>query len=165
MANYIFSTAHYHKPRISSEIQTMHGGTPCRQPETDESAHFDTSSLSNTRDMSWIKIVARLLWFAVWGLYCLGFLCLHKLHHCCISLFRQLDIAIKSLCIFVAVSCDRIIHIGKFCKGTNNLVHIFLVIIKARPQSHIYGLRYKLSPLAELIQWIWVKVVHNADFK
>lgn len=27
-----------------------------------------------------------------WLLYCLGFLCLHKFHHCCISLFRQLDI-------------------------------------------------------------------------
>ena len=88
------------------------------------------------------------------GLYCLGFLCLHKLHHCCISLFRQLDIAIKSLCIFIAVCCDGVIHIGKFCKGTNNLIHIFLIIIKARQQSHIYGLRYKLSPLVELIQWI-----------
>ena len=88
------------------------------------------------------------------GLYCLGFLCLHKFHHCCISLVRQLDIAIKSLCIFIAVCCDGVIHIGKFCKGTNNLIHIFLVIIKARPQGHIYGLRYKLSPLAELIQWI-----------
>ena len=29
-----------------------------------------------------------------WLLYCLGFLRLHKHHHCCISLFRQLDIAI-----------------------------------------------------------------------
>ncbi len=80
-----------------------------------------------------------------WLLYCLGFHFLHKLHHCCISLFRQLDIAIKSLCIFIAVSCDDVIHIGKFRKGTNNLVHIFLIIIKARLQSHIYGLRYKLS--------------------
>lgn len=44
-------------------------------------------------------------WYG-WLLYCLGFLCLHKFHHCCISLFRQLDIAIKSLCIFIAVSCD-----------------------------------------------------------
>ena len=93
------------------------------------------------------------LWYG-WLLYCLGFLCLHKFHHCCISLFRQLDIAIYSLCIFVAVSCDRIIHIGKFCKGTNNLIHILLIIIKVRLQGHIYGLRYKLSPLAELIQWI-----------
>ncbi len=84
------------------------------------------------------------LWYG-WLLYCLGFLFLHKLHHCCISLFRQLDIAIYSLCIFVAVSCDRIIHIGKFRKGTNNLVHILLIIIKARLQSRIYGLRYKLS--------------------
>ena len=42
-----------------------------------------------------------------WLLYCIGFLRLHKLHHCCISLFRQLDIAIKSLCIFIAVSCDN----------------------------------------------------------
>ena len=58
-----------------------------------------------------------------WLLYCLGFLCLHKYHHCCISLFCQLDIAIKSLCIFVAVSCDGVIHIGKFRKGTTNLVH------------------------------------------
>ena len=41
-----------------------------------------------------------------WLLYCLGFLRLHKFHHCCISLFRQLDIAIKSLCIFIAVCCD-----------------------------------------------------------
>ena len=89
-----------------------------------------------------------------WLLYCLGFLFLHKHHHCCISLFCQLDIAIKSLCIFIAVSRDGVIHIGKFCEGTNNLIHIFLVIIKARPQGHIYGLRYKLSPLAELIQWI-----------
>ena len=31
---------------------------------------------------------------------------------------------------------------------------IFLIIIKARLQGHIYGLRYKLSPLVELIQWI-----------
>ena len=100
-----------------------------------------------------------------WLLYCLGFLRLHKHHHCCISLFRQLDIAIKSLCVFIAVSCDDVIHIGKFRKGTNNLVHIFLIIIKARLQGHIYGLRYKLSLLVELIQWIWVKVVHNADFK
>lgn len=52
-----------------------------------------------------------------WLLYCLGFLCLHKLHHCCISLFRQLDIAIYSLCIFVAVGCDGVIHIGKFCEN------------------------------------------------
>ena len=52
-----------------------------------------------------------------WLLYCLGFFRLHKLHHCCISLFRQLDITIYSLCIFVAVSCDRIIHIGKFCEN------------------------------------------------
>ena len=80
-----------------------------------------------------------------WLLYCLGFLRLHKHHHCCISLFRQLDIAIKSLCVFIAVSCDDVIHIGKFRKGTNNLVHIFLIIIKARLQGHIYGLRYKLS--------------------
>ena len=28
-------------------------------------------------------------WYG-WLLYCLGFLCLHKFHHCCISLFRQL---------------------------------------------------------------------------
>lgn len=56
------------------------------------------------------------LWYG-WRLYCFGFLRLHKLHHCCISLFRQLDIAIYSLCIFVAVSCDRIIHIGKFCEN------------------------------------------------
>lgn len=42
--------AHYHKPRISSEIQTLQGGKPCRQPGTDGSAHFDTFSLSNTRD-------------------------------------------------------------------------------------------------------------------
>lgn len=89
-----------------------------------------------------------------WLLYCPGFLRLHKPHHCCISLFCQLDIAIKSLCIFVAVSCDGVIHIGKFCKGTNNLIHILLIIIKARLQGHIYGLRYKLSPLVELIQWI-----------
>ena len=80
-----------------------------------------------------------------WLLYCLGFLFLHKYHHCCISLFRQLDIAIKSFCIFIAVSCDDVIHIGKFRKGTNNLIHIFLIIIKARLQVHIYGLRYKLS--------------------
>ena len=52
-----------------------------------------------------------------WLLYCLGFLCLHKFHHCCISLFRQLDIAIKSLCIFIAVCCDGVIHIGKFCEN------------------------------------------------
>ena len=84
------------------------------------------------------------LWYG-WLLYCLGFFRLHKLHHCCISLFRQLDIAIKSLCIFIAVSCNGVIHISKFRKGTNNLVHIFLIIIKARLQSHIYGLRYKLS--------------------
>lgn len=84
------------------------------------------------------------LWYG-WRLYCLGFLRLHKLHHCCISLFRQLDIAIKSLCIFVAVSCDGVIHIGKCRKRTNNLVHIFPIIIKARLQVHIYGLRYKLS--------------------
>ena len=58
-----------------------------------------------------------------WLLYCPGFLRLHKPHHCCISLFCQLDIAIKSLCIFVAVSCDGVIHIGKFRKGTNNLVY------------------------------------------
>ena len=99
------------------------------------------------------------------GLYCLGFLRLHKFHHCCISLFRQLDIAIKSLCIFIAVGCDGVIHIGKFCENWDEFVHIFLVIIKARLQGHIYGLRYKLSPLVELIQWIWVKVVHNADFQ
>ena len=84
------------------------------------------------------------LWYG-WLLYCLGFLFLHKLHHCCISLFRQLDIAIKSLCIFIAVSYDGVIHIGKFRKGTNNLIHILLIIIKARLQSHIYGSRYKLS--------------------
>ena len=56
------------------------------------------------------------LWYG-WLLYCLGFLFLHKLHHCCISLFRQLDIAIKSLCIFIAVSCDGVIHIGKIKRG------------------------------------------------
>ena len=84
------------------------------------------------------------LWYG-WLLYCLGFLFLHKLHHCCISLFRQLDIAIKSLCVFIAVSCDGVIHIGKFRKGANNLIHILLIIIKARLQSRIYGLRYKLS--------------------
>ena len=70
-----------------------------------------------------------------WLLYCLGFLFLHKHHHCCISLFCQLDIAIKSLCVFVAVSCDRIIHIGKFCENWNEFVHILLVIIKARLQG------------------------------
>ena len=43
-----------------------------------------------------------------WLLYCLGFLRLHKLHHCCISLFRQLDIAIKSLCIFVTGDQSKI---------------------------------------------------------
>ena len=58
-----------------------------------------------------------------WLLYCLGFFRLHKLHHCCISLFCQLDIAIKSLCIFIAVSCNGVIHISKFRKGTNNLVY------------------------------------------
>ena len=58
-----------------------------------------------------------------WLLYCPGFLRLHKPRHCCISLFCQLDIAIKSLCFFVAVSCDGVIHIGKFRKGTNNLVY------------------------------------------
>ena len=58
-----------------------------------------------------------------WLLYCPGFLRLHKPRHCCISFFCQLDIAIKSLCIFVAVSCDGVIHIGKFRKGTNNLVY------------------------------------------
>ena len=52
-----------------------------------------------------------------WLLYCLGFLRLHKHHHCCISLFCQLDIAIKSLCIFIAVSRDGVIHIGKFCEN------------------------------------------------
>ena len=61
-------------------------------------------------------------WYG-WLLYCLGFLRLHKPHHCCISLFRQLDIAIYSLCIFVAVGCDGVIHIGKFRKRTNNLVY------------------------------------------
>ena len=35
--------------------------------------------------------VFQYLWYG-WLLYCLGFLFLHKLHHCCISLFRQLDI-------------------------------------------------------------------------
>ena len=80
-----------------------------------------------------------------WLLYCLGLLRLHKYHHCCIPFFRQLDIAIKSLCIFVAVGSDDVIHIGKFRKGTNNLIHILLIIIKARLQGHIYGLRYKLG--------------------
>ena len=79
------------------------------------------------------------LWYG-WLLYCLGFLFLHKLHHCCISLFRQLDIAIKSLCIFIAVCCDGVIHIGKFCENWDEFVHIFLIIIKARLQGHIYGL-------------------------
>lgn len=39
-----------------------------------------------------------------WLLYCLVFLFLHKLHHCCISLFRQLDIAIKSFCILLQLA-------------------------------------------------------------
>ena len=43
-----------------------------------------------------------------WLLYCLGFLCLHKLHHCCIPFFRQLDIAPYSRCIFVAVGYSKI---------------------------------------------------------
>ena len=81
-------------------------------------------------------------WYG-WLLYYLGFLRLHKHHHCCISLFRQLDIAIKSLCIFIAVSCDGVIHIGKLSEGCNDFVYIFLIIIKARLQSHIYGLRYQ----------------------
>ena len=80
-----------------------------------------------------------------WLLYCPGFLRLHKPHHCCISLFRQLDIAIYSLCIFVAVSCDGVIHIGKCRKRTNDLVYIFPIIIKAKLQVHIYSMRYKLS--------------------
>ena len=80
-----------------------------------------------------------------WLLYYLGFLFLHKLYHCCISLFRQLDIAIKSLCIFIAVSCDGVIHIGKCRKRTNDLVYIFSIIIKAKLQVHIYSMRYKLS--------------------
>ena len=75
-----------------------------------------------------------------WLLYCFGFLFLHKFHHCCISLFRQLDIAIKSLCIFIAVCCDGVIHIGKFCENWDEFVPIFLIIIKARLQGHIYGL-------------------------
>ena len=58
-----------------------------------------------------------------WLLYCPGFLRLHKPRHCCISFFCQLDIAIKSLCIFVAVGCDGVIHIGKLRKRTNNLVY------------------------------------------
>ena len=78
-----------------------------------------------------------------WLLYCLGFLFLHKLHHCCISLFRQLDIAIKSFCIFIAVGCDGVIHIGKLSEGCNDFVYVLLIIIKARLQSHIYGLRYQ----------------------
>ena len=82
------------------------------------------------------------LWYG-WLLYCLGFLFLHKLHHCCISLFRQLDIAIKSFCIFIAVGCDGVIHIGKLSEGCNDFVHVLLIIIKARLQSHIYGLRYQ----------------------
>ena len=92
-----------------------------------------------------------------WLLYCLGFLFLHKLHHCCISLFRQLDIAIYSLCIFVAVGCDGIILFGKFRKGTNILVHIFLIIIKAWLQGHIYVFGYKLSQvdIIKLLWWRW----------
>ncbi len=78
-----------------------------------------------------------------WLLYCLGFLCLHKFQHCCISLFRKLDIAIKSLCIFVAVGCDCVIHIGKFCENRDELVHILLVIIKARLQGGADSVRYK----------------------
>ena len=50
--NSIFSSAHYHKPIISSETQIQQGDKPCRQPGTGESAYFDTSSLSNTKDMS-----------------------------------------------------------------------------------------------------------------
>ena len=92
-----------------------------------------------------------------WLLYCLGFLFLHKLHHCCISLFRQLDIAIKSLCIFIAVSCDGVIHIGKCRKRTNDLVYIFSIIIKAKLQVHIYSMRYKLSQVVfiKLLWWRW----------
>ena len=48
----IFSTAHYHTPRISSGTQRRQRHKPCRQPGTGESAYFDTSSLSNTKDMS-----------------------------------------------------------------------------------------------------------------
>ena len=93
-----------------------------------------------------------------WLLYCLGFLFLHKLHHCCISLFRQLDIAIYSLCIFVAVGCDRIIHIGKFCENWDEFVHILLVIIKARLQGGADSIRYKASHLSLInLQWgIWL---------
>lgn len=87
------------------------------------------------------------LWYG-WLLYCLGFLRLHKLHHCCISLFRQLDIAIKSFCVFIAVSCDDVIHIGKFRKGTNNLIHILLIIIKARLQSSTDSIGYKACHLS-----------------
>ena len=56
---------------------------------------------------------------------------------------------LRAFAFFIAVSSDVVIHIGKFRKGTNNLVHIFLIIIKARLQGYIYGLRYKLNPLAE----------------
>ena len=83
-----------------------------------------------------------------WLLYCLGFLFLHKHHHCCISLFRQLDIAIQSLCVFIAVGCDDVIHIGKFRKGTNNLIHILLIIIKARLQGSTDSIGYKACHLS-----------------
>ncbi len=59
------------------------------------------------------------------GLYCLGFLCLHKFHHCCISLFRQLDIAIKSLCIFIAVSCDVLYILASSVKTETSLSTYF----------------------------------------
>ena len=43
-----------------------------------------------------------------WLLYCLGFLCLHKLHHCCISLFIQLDIVLFIVSAFGYTGADSI---------------------------------------------------------
>ena len=97
------------------------------------------------------------LWY--WRLlHWLGLLGLHQISNCCISLFRQLDIAIYSLCIFVAVGCDRIIHIGKFCENWDELVNILLVIIKARLQGGADSIGYKACHLSLInLQWgIWL---------
>ena len=39
-----------------------------------------------------------------WLLFCLGFLRLHKLHHCCISFLRQLDIIVSAFLLQLAVT-------------------------------------------------------------
>lgn len=60
----------------------------------------------------------------------------------------KVSIAVNAKCSqadLMAYASSAFFKIGKFRKGTNNLIHILLIIIKARLQGHIYGLRYKLS--------------------